>query len=405
MDNKNFNADQSIELIQRMIRDTRRNLSSGSSNLFILWGYLLAATAVGIFLLLTFTESRAWQWLWLPALAAGWAATWWYNRRRVSQVKSYTDRLLEQVWGCIAGLAAFSTFVICMEREWPVDPLFPVLLLISAGLFISGTVIHNKYMYYVSCFLLPVAFGIIRESWINVNPDGNLIQFAVAVLVGLTGSGYALKRQVKRDAAEASETDNTMEDRKLEAAESLALIGRMIENTRSRMVRNSGRPLLAWGYATVLTTLAVWGAVLYFQDPRWNYLWLMLPLLGWLLMWISREKKPEGEVRTFVDRVIGNVWTVMGLSAWFVSMLALFMPMRLPILFIILLIMGMGTTVTGLIIRFTPTAVGGVAAIILAPFTLIAGNMWQPLLFIAGFVVMMIVPGHILNYKSNHPAR
>ena len=53
----------------------------------------------------------------------------------------------------------------------------------------------------------------------------------------------------------------------------------------------------------------------------------------------------------------------------------------------------------------TPTAVGGVAAIILAPFTLIAGDMWQPLLFIAGFVVMMIVPGHILNYKSNHPAR
>ena len=149
-----------------------------------------------------------------------------------------------------------------------------------------------------------------------------------------------------------------MEDRKLEAAESLALIGRMIENTRSRMVRNSGRPLLAWGYATVLTTLAVWGAVLYFQNPRWNYLWLMLPLLGWLLMWVSREKKPEGEVRTFVDRVIGNVWTVMGLSAWFVSMLALFTPMRLPILFIILLIMGMGTTVTGLIIRFTPTAVG-----------------------------------------------
>ena len=196
-----------------------------------------------------------------------------------------------------------------------------------------------------------------------------------------------------------------MEDRKLEAAESLALIGRMIENTRSRMVRNSGRPLLAWGYATVLTTLAVWGAVLYFQNPRWNYLWLMLPLLGWLLMWVSREKKPEGEVRTFVDRVIGNVWTVMGLSAWFVSMLALFTPMRLPILFIILLIMGMGTTVTRLIIRFTPTAVGGVAAIILAPFTLIAGNMWQPLPFIAGFVVMMSIPGHILNHTSNRPQR
>ena len=196
-----------------------------------------------------------------------------------------------------------------------------------------------------------------------------------------------------------------MEDRKMEAAESLELIGRMIENTRSRIARNSGRPLLAWGYATVLTTLVVWGAVAYFQDPRWNYLWLLLPVLGWLLMGLTRGKRTEGEARTFVDRVIGNVWFVMGSTALFVSLLTLFTPMRLPILFIILLIMGMGTAVTGLIIRFTPAVVGGVAAIILAPCTLLAGNMWQPLLFIAGFVVMMIVPGQILNHTSNHPQR
>lgn len=95
----------------------------------------------------------------------------------------------------------------------------------------------------------------------------------------------------------------------------------------------------------------------------------------------------------------------MGSTALFVSLLTLFTPMRLPILFIILLIMGMGTAVTGLIIRFTPTIVGGIAAIILAPCTLLAGNMWQPLPFIAGFVVMMIIPGHILNHTSNRPQR
>lgn len=196
-----------------------------------------------------------------------------------------------------------------------------------------------------------------------------------------------------------------MENRKLEAAESLELIGRMIENTRSRIVRNSGRPLLAWGYATVLTTLVVWGAVVGFQDPRWNFLWLLLPVLGWLLMWLTRGKHTEGEARTFVDRVIGNVWFVMGLTAMFVSLLTLFTPIRLPILFIILLIMGMGTAVTGLIIRFTPAVAGGTAAIVLAPLTMLVGNMWQPLLFIVGFVVMMIVPGHILNHTSNHPQR
>ena len=46
MEEKNLDADQSIELIQQMIRGTRQRLSFGSSNLFLLWGYLLAATAI-----------------------------------------------------------------------------------------------------------------------------------------------------------------------------------------------------------------------------------------------------------------------------------------------------------------------------------------------------------------------
>ena len=69
----------------------------------------------------------------------------------------------------------------------------------------------------------------------------------------------------------------------------------------------------------------------------------------------------------------------------------------------ILLMMGMGTAITGLVIRFVPAAVGGAAAIVLAPVSLAATGYWVPALFIAGFVAMMIVPGHILNYKSNHP--
>ena len=52
-----------------------------------------------------------------------------------------------------------------------------------------------------------------------------------------------------------------MEEKRLDTAESLALIGRMIENTRNDMERNAGRPFLVWGYVTLLTTLLVWGTV------------------------------------------------------------------------------------------------------------------------------------------------
>lgn len=194
-----------------------------------------------------------------------------------------------------------------------------------------------------------------------------------------------------------------MEERQLDAAESLALIGRMIENTRSRMERNAGRPFLVWGYTTVLTTLLVWFMVVHFNDPRWNGLWFALPLVGGLGMYLTRSRRREGSVRTFVDRVIDHVWLVIGMAAFFTSSLSVFSVMRPPMLFLVVLLMGIGTAVTGLITRFTSAAVGGFIGMAIAPLLIvITGNPWAPLLFIAAFVVMMVIPGHILNYRSNH---
>lgn len=197
-----------------------------------------------------------------------------------------------------------------------------------------------------------------------------------------------------------------MEDKQLDAAESFALIGRMIANTRNRMVRNAGRPFLVWGYTTVVFTLLVWVAVAYTHDPRWNWLWFGLPLTGGILMLVTRSGHTGGEIRTFVDRVIDHVWLVIGTSAFFTSALSMFAVVRPPILFVIVLMMGLGTAITGLVIRFTPAAVGGFVGIVLAPLLLaVSGMTGSCLLFIAAFAVMMIIPGHILNYQSNHSER
>lgn len=179
-------------------------------------------------------------------------------------------------------------------------------------------------------------------------------------------------------------------------------ISRMIDNTRNRMLRNSGRPFLVWGYVTVFTTLLVMGAVYYFQNPKWNILWMLLPVLGALLMWLTRDKHTEGKVSTFVDRVINNVWLVMGLTGVVRQHALAFQPDTAADPVHHPADDGMGTTITGLIIRFRPATAGGTAAIVLAPVSLIVSGYWMPTLFAVGFVVMMIIPGHILNYKSNH---
>ena len=127
------------------------------------------------------------------------------------------------------------------------------------------------------------------------------------------------------------------------------------------------------------------GSLYYFQNPKWNILWMLLPVLGALLMWLTRDKHTEGKVSTFVDRVINNVWLVMGLTAWFVSMLAFQPdtaadPVHHPA------DDGHGNHDHGLIIRFRPATAGGTAAIVLAPVSLIVSGYWMPTLFAVGFV-------------------
>lgn len=201
------------------------------------------------------------------------------------------------------------------------------------------------------------------------------------------------------------EMDNTMDGNGLDAAEGLALIGRMIGNTRNRMVRNAGRTYLVWGYSTVFTALAVWAATTYSDDIRWSCLWFMLPVLGWALLRLTRPENPEGSVRTFVDRVTEIIGLVTGFAALLVSTLSILLILPIPICFTILLMLGIMTAVNGLITRFTPGIACGTAGIVLAPVSLAAAGNWHMAIFITGFVVVLIVPGHILNYQSNHGAK
>ena len=112
------------------------------------------------------------------------------------------------------------------------------------------------------------------------------------------------------------------EDKKLNAAESLALIGRMIENTRNRMAGSAGLHLLTWGYVTVTTTLAVWGLASYFDNTHWNYLWFMLPVAGYLITRLLGSETTGSCSRTYVDQVIDIIWKVIGFAALLVGSLA-----------------------------------------------------------------------------------
>lgn len=197
-----------------------------------------------------------------------------------------------------------------------------------------------------------------------------------------------------------------MEKNQLEASESIALISRMIENTRNRMERHAGRPFLIWGYVTILVSLFEYFCALKGMNPAWGWAWLAIPAIGLpLTCYYSRREKQQ--VRTYIDQVITAVWIVFGISAFLAPLIASSYPGL--VLMLVVLLMGMGTAVTGLVIRFRPVTAAGFAAmgasLLFLWFRVHPEHATaEPLLFAAIFLGMMVIPGHILNYRSNRAA-
>lgn len=191
-----------------------------------------------------------------------------------------------------------------------------------------------------------------------------------------------------------------MEDKVLTEKESLDLISQMIRNTRSRLEDNSGIPFLIWGYTTVIVAVIVWSLVTTSGNYLWHWLWFAIPVFGGTLWLLHYKKQLNNRSRaiTFVDRAISHVWMVFGIASFMISIISFLT--YIPILFIVLLTMGMATAITGLIIRFKPIIFSGFIGILFSPLCVIVRDTSSILIFAAIFVLMMVIPGHMLNYTA-----
>lgn len=186
-----------------------------------------------------------------------------------------------------------------------------------------------------------------------------------------------------------------MEDRKLNEKESLELITRMIRETQENVARYAAYPLLAWGYTTVIVAIVIWYAFLQTGSYKVNYLWFALPAIaGPITLYFARKNGKRG-VKNYIDRITGQIWLVFGVVGWVLSLVAF--DGKVDILFIIPLLMGMATTLSGCVSKYKPMVIAGSASIALSFSILFIHGADRLLAFAAIFVVMMIIPGHILN--------
>lgn len=189
-----------------------------------------------------------------------------------------------------------------------------------------------------------------------------------------------------------------MEEKKMDAAESLELIRSMIEKTRTQVERSIGRPFLFMGYLTAAVSLAVWYGIRTTGSCGFNFLWFLIPLAGITAGAIDYRRQQRSAV-TGINRILRCVWIVFGVTGFVQSVMPIFLP--LSVLYIIILMMGMGTALTGMIVQSRILTVSGfLSALLLAPLCLSVEGIDRILAFAAAFAVMMILPGHLLIFRE-----
>lgn len=204
-----------------------------------------------------------------------------------------------------------------------------------------------------------------------------------------------------------------MEERKLTEKESLEVITSMIARTKERYI-GDGRIMLMWGYLTVVITAIIWTLIGVTHNPVWNWLWFLLWIIGGTLTPIMDKKmQHEKGFKNYSDIVTSRIWSTVGFSAIVATAICLAFLLvggidAWSMMFAIaLVIVPFAEIASGIVVKEKSLIIGGAIGLSAGLFTMacIAGHValyasWFMPLFIIVWVVMMIIPGHIINYKA-----
>lgn len=202
-----------------------------------------------------------------------------------------------------------------------------------------------------------------------------------------------------------------MEERQLNEKESLELITQMINSSKKNMEVGQGNIMLIWGYFTTILSVSLFTLISLTHNFMWSWGWMFLFLLWPAIAYKQKQNTPR--VVTYTDKVISQVWQVMGwmfgftfITIGIVEYLFIGYADFIIMLPLSLIYSGLGISITGIIIQERWMIYSPLVAFILAIYMLTIISMgknaillWY-LYFGLAFVFMMIIPGHIVNHKA-----
>lgn len=183
--------------------------------------------------------------------------------------------------------------------------------------------------------------------------------------------------------------------------ESLLLIQSMISNAKGNISKNRFYFLL-WGWYTFLAIITqfVLKVVLHYER-HYIVWWGVIPVVIITIIYTAKQNKQKA-VRTYIGESMASLWTGIGISFFVLSfILASSKEGWLFSYPFFILLYGLGTFVSGRILKFTPLVAGGIMNWVLACIAAYVMYDYQMLLAAAAILTSYIIPGHLLGDKKD----
>jgi hypothetical protein len=195
-----------------------------------------------------------------------------------------------------------------------------------------------------------------------------------------------------------------MEQQELSTRDSLQLIESMINKAQNRFSEN-GHLYLLWGWVVLVCSITSFIAIYFYGNGKsLMYVWMLtIPTVIYQMIYLARVKKNTA-VRTYTDEINSYVWLVFVIMGFLVGIIIgrsgqpqLFNPL-------VLMLYGMPTFLSGVILKFRPLRIGAICCWVLALVSVLIPYQFSFLLLAVAVITTWIVPGYLLRsrFKTQH---
>jgi hypothetical protein len=194
-----------------------------------------------------------------------------------------------------------------------------------------------------------------------------------------------------------------MQHEKFTPQDSLLLIQSMIDKAKNRFTEN-GFLYLLWGWVIFLCATGHFILLRFTQIKNSELIWYAwIPVAIFQIFYLSKKGKNQ-QIKTYSDNLVNFIWISYGITMLVIGVILTKLQAWQNMSAFCLLLYGMPTFLSGVVIQFKPLQIGGIACWALATLAVFIPPLYGLLLLGLGVQAAWIIPGYLLQkkYKSQN---